>query len=50
MTELEKVALIQAIAEEVADIVKGNSTSSANTILRRLWKYQEKNELNPPRG
>lgn len=42
MTEIEKIALIMTIADEVEDIVKGKSTSGAKAIARRLRRNEEK--------
>jgi len=49
MTDKEMVILVRVIAEEVEDLVKGKSTSGQNTILRRLRRYAEQYDNNPPR-
>ncbi|MCU1251554.1 MAG: hypothetical protein JWQ49_4583 [Edaphobacter sp.] len=49
MTEAEKIVLIRTIAEEVEDVVKGKRTSGFPTIQKRLRRFTEQYENNPPK-
>ena len=49
MTDAEKIILIQTIAEEVEDIVKGKATSSFAAIQKRLRRFTEQYENNKPK-
>jgi hypothetical protein len=50
MTEAEKTILIQTIAEEVEDIVKGKATSSFAVIQKRLRRLRSNTKKQPTKG